>query len=131
MKKSLKDRILYFCLAIGLGITAAALPMIAAAQTATSGQPSSGNTMAFNRAVQGENAGTVEGTVENIMNWVGNVICPFAAVGAGVHTVMQLKAGGKWMPSAATAVGLLSISGLMRLAEFFITNATGTTSGAQ
>ena len=35
---------------------------------------------------------------------------------------MDLRAGGKWLPSAATGVGLLSISGMIRLAEYFIVN---------
>jgi predicted transporter len=118
-KHSLRERIVYFCLAIGLAVAAAGLPAIAVAQTA-----SSGTTPAFNKAVQGETSGTVEGTIENAMNWVGNVICPLLAVGAGVHTVMQLRSGGRWLPSAATGVGLLSISGIIRLAEYFITNGS-------
>ena len=120
MKKTLKERISLFCLAVGLGIAAAAFPASALAQLQTNGTASNGNAPAFNKAVQGESAGTIEGTIENAMNWVGNVICPLAAVGAGVHTVMQLRSGGRWLPSAATGVGLLSISGIVRLAEYFI-----------
>jgi hypothetical protein len=119
MKKTLKERIIYLCLAVGLGVGATAFPAMAVAQNA-----SNGAAPAFNKAVQGEDSGTVEGTVENAMNWIGNVICPLLAVGAGVHTVFQLRAGRGWLPSAATAVGLLSISGIIRLAEFFITNGS-------
>lgn len=121
-KKNLKLRIIYGFLAVGLGIASVGFPAIAAAQLTTNGSASNGNAPAFNKAVQGESAGTVEGTIENAMNWLGNVICPLLAVGAGVHTVMQLRAGGKWLPSAATGVGLLSISGMIRLAEYFIVN---------
>lgn len=122
MKKSLKERIVYLCLAVGLGVAAAAFPASVVAQLSTNGSASNGSLPAFNTAVQGESAGTVEGTVLNAMNWIGNVICPLLAVGAGVHTVMQLRSGGRWLPSAATGVGLLSISGIMRLAEYFIAN---------
>jgi hypothetical protein len=118
--RTLKTQIIYGCLAVGLGIATAAFPAIAVAQITTNGSASNGNAPAFNKAVQGESAGTVEGTIENAMNWLGNVICPLLAVGAGVHTVMQLRAGGKWLPSAATGVGLLSISGIIRMAEYFI-----------
>ncbi len=124
-KKTLKEQIMFMCLAVGLGIGSALLPAVVVAQTSsggltTNGSASNGNAPAFNVAVQGETAGTVEGTVLNAMNWLGNVICPLLAVGAGVHTVMQLRSGGRWMPSAATGVGLLSISGIIRLAESFI-----------
>jgi hypothetical protein len=112
---SLLHRIKLYSLAIGLGVVMSLAPASVFAQT-------SGNAPAFNKAVQGEQAGTVEGTVENIMNWTGNVACPLLAVGAGVHTVMQLRTGGRWLPSAATGVGLLSISGIMRLAEYFVNN---------
>jgi hypothetical protein len=132
MKRTIKERILFFCLAVGLGVAAAAFPASVLAQSgtgssgslSTNGNASNGNAPAFNKAVQGESAGTVEGTVENAMNWLGNVICPMLAVGAGVHTVMQLRSGGRWLPSAATGVGLLSISGIVRLAEYFIINTS-------
>lgn len=125
--KTLKERIQFICLAIGLGIGSATLPATLFAQSgypATNGSASSGYAPAFNVAVQGESAGTVEGTVLNGMNWLGNVVCPMLAVGAGVHTVMQVRSGGKWLPSAATGVGLLSISGITRLAEYFIVNGS-------
>jgi hypothetical protein len=126
MMKNLRDRLVLFCLAMVLGSAAAAFPVTAFAQLTTNGYASTGNAPAFNKAVQGESAGTVEGTVENAMNWIGNVICPLAAVGAGVNTVMQLRAGGKWLGPAATGVGLLSISGIIRLAEYFIVNTNST-----
>ncbi len=126
MTKRLKGRLYLFCLVAGLGVGAAVFPATVAAQLTTNGNASNGNAPAFNKAVQGESAGTVEGTVENAMNWLGNVICPLLAVGAGVHTVMQLRSGGRWLPSAATGVGLLSISGIIRLAEYFIVNTSST-----
>ncbi len=120
---------MFICLAVGLGIGSALLPATVVAQSSggglsTNGSASNGNTPAFNVAVQGESAGTVEGTVLNMMNWLGNVICPMLAVGAGVHTIMQLRSGGRWLPSAATGVGLLSVSGIVRLAEYFIVNGS-------
>ncbi|MDI3255164.1 MAG: hypothetical protein QJR10_10345 [Bacillota bacterium] len=120
MQHSLRERFLYFCLAAGLAVAAAVCPASVLAQAA-----SSGSAPAFNKAVQGETAGTVEGAVENAMNWVGNVICPLLSVGAGVHAVMQFRSGGRWLPSAATGIGLLSISGIIRLAEYFVQMGAG------
>lgn len=130
VKRTLRVREKFFltCGSIVLALAAAAWPASALAQMQmqTNGSASLGSAPAFNVAVQGESAGTVEGTVENAVNWLGNVICPLLAVGAGVNTVMQLRANGKWMPSAATAVGFLSISGIIRLAEYFIVNTSST-----
>ena len=56
------------------------------------------------------------------MNWVGNVICPVGAGLAVVATVLQWRSGRSWMPSAMTAGGLLAVSGITRLVEYFIQN---------
>jgi hypothetical protein len=126
MKKTLKERFFMFCLAVGIGLATAAFPAVALADLTTNGNASNGNAPAFNTAVQGESAGTLEGAAMNAMNWVGNIICPILAVGAGVSTVMQVRSGGKWMPHAATCGGLLSISAIMRLAEYWIVNTSST-----
>lgn len=127
---SLKQRILFAVLALGMFVAGAMMPAAALAQLNTNGMANNGQAPVFNTAVQGESAGTVGGTLLNSMNWLGNVICPILAAGAAVHTVIQWRSGGRWVPSAATAAGLLSISGLVRLAESFVMQGqTGVTTG--
>jgi hypothetical protein len=81
----------------------------------TGGQP------AFNKAVQGQTAAQPEGAFLNLVNWVGNVICP---VGAGLCVVMAIvnythgRGVARW---AVAAAGLLMVSGLTRLIEAWIT----------
>ena len=82
----------------------------------TGGQP------AFNKAVQGQTAAQPEGAFLNLVNWVGNVICP---VGAGLCVVMAIvnythgRGVARW---AVAAAGLLLVSGLTRLIEAWITS---------
>ena len=81
-----------------------------------------GTVPATGYAVQGETAAQPEGTLLNAMNWLGNVICPVAAGGTLVGTVAKASTGGKWVPWAVGTGGLLSISGGLRLMEFFVQN---------
>ena len=81
-----------------------------------------GTAPAFNQAVQGQTAAQPEGAFMNVVNWVGNVICPVGAGLAVVGTVVQWRSGRSWMPAAMTAGGLLAVSGLTRLIEHFITS---------
>ena len=74
------------------------------------------------KAVQGQNAGQVEGSFMNLVNWIGNVICPVGAGLAVVGTVLAWRTGRGYLPWAITAGGLLGISMLTRLAEYFIAN---------
>ena len=85
----------------------------------------SGGAPVFNKAVQGQQATQPEGTVLNIVNWIGNVVCPLLAVGAVVMAVISYTQGRGVMRWAVTAVGLLMISGLTRLIEAWINNGTG------
>ncbi len=81
-----------------------------------------GKSPALGQAVQGQNASQVEGGITNVVNWVANVICPTLAGLAVVATVIQWRSQRPWMPTAATAGGLLAVSGILRLIEYFITN---------
>jgi hypothetical protein len=84
-----------------------------------------GTAPAFNKAVQGQQATTVEGTVLNIVNWTCNVIAPvigIACLGVGAWHYKSGRGFGGWL---ATGVGLMVISGLGRMAEGFITQAQG------
>lgn len=78
----------------------------------------------FNRAVQGQQATQPEGTVLNIVNWIGNVISPLLAVGCVVMAVVSYTHGRGVMRWAVTAIGLLMISGLTRLIESWITSGS-------
>ena len=102
-------------LLISFGLAATLAPAAAVAQNL-------GTAPATGQAVQGQKASQPEGAFLNVVNWVGNVICPVGASLAVVATVIQWRSGRGWMPSALTAGGLLIVSGLTRLIEYFITN---------
>src|SRR6266403_1125076 len=93
------------------------LPAVSYAQNLGS-QPASG------QAVQGQTAAQPEGTVLNLVNWVGNVIAPVGAALAVVMAVVAYSQGRGMMRWAVTAGGLLVVSGLTRLIEFWIQNGT-------
>ena len=84
-----------------------------------------GQQPATGQAVQGETAAQPEGTVLNLVNWVGNVIAPVGAALAVVMAVVSYSQGRGVMRWSVTAAGLLVISGLTRLIEFWIANGTG------
>jgi len=80
---------------------------------------------ATNVAVQGQTGAQPEGAFLNFINWVGNVIAPVGAGGAVVGAVISWITGrgmGRWLAAAA---GLLAVSGVTRLIEFWINNGTG------
>ena len=84
-----------------------------------------GQQPAVGQAVQGETAAQPEGTVLNLVNWVGNVIAPVGAALAVVMAVVSYSQGRGVMRWSVTAAGLLAISGLTRLIESWIANGTG------
>jgi hypothetical protein len=79
-----------------------------------------GTVPATGQAVQGQTAAQPEGAFLNAVNWVCNVICPVGAGIAVVATVLQWRSGRSWLPSALTAGGLICVSGILRLIEYFI-----------
>ena len=93
-------------------------PLVSYAQNLGS-QPATG------QAVQGQTAAQPEGAVLNLVNWVGNVIAPVGAALAVVMAVTAYSQGRGVARWAITAGGLLVISGLTRLIEFWIQNGTG------
>ncbi len=84
-----------------------------------------GQQPATGQAVQGETAAQPEGTILNLVNWVGNVIAPVGAALAVVMAIVAYSQGRGVMRWSITAVGLLVVSGLTRLIEFWIANGTG------
>jgi hypothetical protein len=83
-----------------------------------------GQQPATGQAVQGQTAAQPEGTVLNLVNWIGNVISPVGAALAVVMAVVSYSQGRGVARWAVTAAGLLVISGLTRLIEFWIQNGT-------
>jgi hypothetical protein len=80
---------------------------------------------ATGQAVQGQTAAQPEGAVLNLVNWIGNVIAPIGAALAVVMAVIAYSQGRGVMRWSVTAGGLLVVSGLTRLIEFWIQNGTG------
>ena len=78
-----------------------------------------------NVAVQGQTGAQPEGAFMNFVNWVGNVIAPVGAGVAVVGGIVQYASGRGYLRWLGTALGLLAVSGLTRLLEFWIQNGTG------
>ena len=73
-----------------------------------------------NVAVQGQTGAQPEGAFLNFVNWVGNVIAPVGAGVAVLGAVGSYATGRGVFRWLTTAAGLLGISGLTRLIEFWI-----------
>jgi hypothetical protein len=84
-----------------------------------------GATPQVNVAVQGQTGAQPEGAFLNFVNWVGNVIAPVGAGAAVLGGIVSYATGRGYMRWFGTAVGLLAVSGLTRLLEFWIQNGTG------
>lgn len=93
------------------------VPLVAAAQNL-------GAAPATNKAVQGQTAAQPEGAFLNLVNWIGNVIAPVGAVLCVVMAVINYTQGRGVARWAIAAGGLLLISGLTRLIEFWIAQGT-------
>jgi hypothetical protein len=83
-----------------------------------------GGAPAINKAVQGQTAAQPEGAFLNLVNWVGNVIAPVGAALCVVMAIINYTHGRGVARWAVAAAGLLMISGLTRLIEFWISQGT-------
>jgi hypothetical protein len=83
-----------------------------------------GGAPATNKAVQGQTAAQPEGAFLNLVNWVGNVIAPVGAALCVVMAIINYTHGRGVARWAIAAAGLLMISGLTRLIEFWIGQGT-------
>lgn len=83
-----------------------------------------GGTPATNKAVQGQTAAQPEGAFLNLVNWIGNVIAPVGAALCVVMAIVNYTHGRGVARWAIAAGGLLMISGLTRLIEFWIGQGT-------
>jgi heme/copper-type cytochrome/quinol oxidase subunit 1 len=79
-----------------------------------------GSTPQTNKAVQGQTASQPEGAFLNLVNWVGNVIAPVGAALCIVMAIISYTNGRGVARWAISAGGLLMVSGLTRLLEFWI-----------
>jgi hypothetical protein len=79
-----------------------------------------GATPQTNKAVQGQTATQPEGAFLNLVNWIGNVIAPVGAALCVVMAIIAYTNGRGVARWAVSAAGLLMISGLTRLIEFWI-----------
>ena len=79
-----------------------------------------GATPQVNKAVQGQTAAQPEGAFLNLVNWVGNVIAPVGAALCVVMAIISYTNGRGVARWAIAGGGLLLISGLTRLIEFWI-----------
>jgi hypothetical protein len=78
-----------------------------------------------NVAVQGQTGAQPEGAFLNFVNWIGNVIAPVGAGLAVIGAVISYATGRSFGRYAVVAAGLLAVSGLTRLIEFWIQQGTG------
>ena len=83
-----------------------------------------GTAPAVNVAVQGEQATQPEGTFLNLINWIGNVIAPVGAGGAALMAIGSFAMGRGFAKWVFTAIGLLMVSGVTRLLEYWIAQGT-------
>ena len=84
-----------------------------------------GGTPQVNRAVQGQTAAQPEGAFLNLVNWIGNVIAPVGAALCVVMAIIHYTNGRGVARWAIAAAGLLMVSGLTRLLEFWIQQGQG------
>ena len=84
-----------------------------------------GGAPATNKAVQGQTAAQPEGAFLNLVNWIGNVIAPVGAALCVVMAIINYTHGRGVARWAVAAAGLLMISGLTRLIEFWISQGSG------
>ena len=84
-----------------------------------------GGAPALNKAVQGQTAAQPEGAFLNLVNWIGNVIAPVGAALCVVMAIIHYTQGRGVARWAIAAVGLLLVSGLTRLLEFWILQGQG------
>lgn len=75
---------------------------------------------AFDRAVQGQTGAQPEGAFFNFINWIGNVIAPVGAGGAVFGAIVAYLSGRGFARWIFAAIGLLAVSGITRLLEFWI-----------
>jgi hypothetical protein len=105
---------------IYMGVMAAHLLLAFFLMPAAMVAQQSGNAPVLGKAVQGQSAMGIEGTVETAINYVSNVIGPLTAGGFFLHAVYANHQGKGALKSVVTGLGVLGVSQATRLAEFFV-----------
>ena len=82
-----------------------------------------------NVAVQGQTGAQPEGAFLNLVNWIGNVLLPLYGTIQVVMAVLhfagvleRMNIGDAWVRNVVSAMMCFGLSGLLRLAEFWINN---------
>ena len=101
-----------------------ALALLVLAVQAGSLAQNLGTTPQVNVAVQGQQGTQPEGTFLNLINWIGNVIAPVGAGGAALMAIGSFAMGRGFAKWVFTAIGLLMVSGVTRLLEYWISQGT-------
>jgi len=109
---------------LGVGAMVLAICFTVFCQTVALAQ-NFGTAPQVNVAVQGQTGAQPEGAFLNFVNWVGNVIAPVGAGAAVLGGIVSYATGRGHMRWLVIAVGLLAVSGLTRLLEFWIQNGSG------
>src|SRR5262245_63179142 len=78
-----------------------------------------------NVAVQGQTGAQPEGAFLNFVNWVCNVIAPVGAGVAVLGGIVSYVAGRSFVGFGWVGLGLLAVSGIIRLLEFWNLQVTG------
>src|SRR6516165_1318427 len=109
---------------VGIVVMALAISFLVVCQTVALAQ-NLGAAPQVNVAVQGQTGAQPEGAFLNFVNWVGNVIAPVGAGVAVLGGIVSYASGRGYIRWIGTALGLLAVSGLTRLLEFWIQQGTG------
>jgi hypothetical protein len=86
--------------------------------------PESRNGPSGQRGRSGSTGTQPEGTFLNLINWIGNVIAPVGAGGAALMAIGSFAMGRGFAKWVFTAIGLLMVSGVTRLLEYWIAQGT-------
>jgi hypothetical protein len=88
--------------------------------------------MAEHLASQGSGAGQYEAALLGLVNWVANVVMPLYAAWALVKFTLawsgimeRTNIGMNYSRYLVVAIGCLSVSGIVRLLEWFVTQGSG------
>lgn len=110
------QRLAVWLLMLGLLVSLAGLSLVA---------QNLGTAPQTNVAVQGQTGAQPEGAFLNFVNWVCNVIAPVGAGVAILGGIVSYSAGRSFLRYGVVGLGLLAVSGIIRLLEFWILQGTG------
>jgi hypothetical protein len=89
-------------------------PALMHAQTSGDAGPVTG------KVAPGQSAAVVEGTTEEVLNYMANTIFPLLTVAFLAYVVFAIKTGRGWVVGGVCALSCLLLSGLTRLLEYHV-----------